>query len=158
MLGSILESVGGAVDAAGQPDALGGSERIDPVDADRRGSGEGDAFGGLRGLDTAQPDRGTGVAGRGQGLGEAVSGLLPVRAAVEVQQFDVHLHPSRSHSFSVAGTVSERRSSNTVSRQMPSSRPMRSRTPTVRKPAEWCSARLARFSGKIEVCSVHNPA
>ena len=30
--------------------------------------------------------------------------------------------------------------------------------PRVRYPAEWCSARLARFSGKIEVCSVHIPA
>ena len=36
-------------------------------------------------------------------------------------------------------------------------RPMRSRTASVRKAAEWCRFRLARFSGKIDVCSVQRP-
>ena len=44
-----------------------------------------------------------------------------------------------------------------MSRQTPWCWPMRSRTPRVRKPADWCRAMLARFSGKIEVCRVHSP-
>ena len=50
-----------------------------------------------------------------------------------------------------------RRSSRTVSRQRPSSWAMRLRTARVCKPAEWWSAMLARFSGKIDVCRVHSP-
>src|SRR5262249_45376773 len=50
--------------------------------------------------------------------------------------------------------TSLRRSRNTVSRQTPSRFAIRSRVPTTRKPHFWCNARLARFSGKIDVWTV----
>ena len=50
--------------------------------------------------------------------------------------------------------LSLRRSMNTTSRHWPAIgpwliRPMRSRTPMTLKPTAWCTARLARFSGKM---------
>src|SRR5207249_3017563 len=47
--------------------------------------------------------------------------------------------------------TSLRRSRNTVSLQIPSRFAMRSRVPTTRKPQASCRARLALFSGKIDV-------
>ena len=55
-------------------------------------------------------------------------------------------------------TTSDRRSSNNTSRQTPFSSPMRSRTPTSRKPQPRWRRRLALFSGKIPACSVQIPA
>src|SRR2546425_6383642 len=54
--------------------------------------------------------------------------------------------------------TSLRRSRNTVSRHTPSRFAIRSRVPTTRKPQRSCSARLARFSGKIAVWIVQMPA
>src|SRR5262249_59657366 len=48
-------------------------------------------------------------------------------------------------------------SSSTTSRQTPSSRPIRSRTPTSRKPKRLSTARLVSFSGKTPVSSVQMP-
>ena len=53
--------------------------------------------------------------------------------------------------------TSLRRSTRTVSRQMPCRRPIRSRLPTSRKPKRRSSRRLASFSGKTLVCSVQIP-
>src|SRR5207247_10347042 len=49
-------------------------------------------------------------------------------------------------------------SSRTVSRHVPSRRPIRSRVPTTRKPQRVCRAMLAAFSGKIDVWIVQKPA
>src|SRR3546814_5214099 len=61
------------------------------------------------------------------------------------------VHPDKRVQRSAAEDqlMSLRRSSMTVSRQTPSSCATRARTARVRYPAERCSARLARFSGKI---------
>src|SRR5439155_23024104 len=53
--------------------------------------------------------------------------------------------------------TSLRRSRKTTSRQTPSSCPIRSRTPTSRKPERLSSARLASFSEKTPVSSVQIP-
>src|SRR5262249_44669302 len=49
-------------------------------------------------------------------------------------------------------------SSRTVSRQTPSSVPIRSRLPTTRKPQRSCKAMLATFSEKIDAWIVQKPA
>src|SRR5205085_8127751 len=56
------------------------------------------------------------------------------------------------------GTADDRRSSKRVSRHTPRRVAIRSRTPTTRKPQRRWRARLARFSGKIEVWIVQTPA
>ena len=51
-----------------------------------------------------------------------------------------------------------RHSTSKVSRHRPACRPIRSRRPTTRKPSRSCSTRLAWFSGKRELCTVHTSA
>src|SRR4029077_7116337 len=49
-------------------------------------------------------------------------------------------------------------SSSTVSRQTPSSCPIRSRVPTTRKPQRWWNSMLATLSAKIDACTAQKPA
>ena len=75
---------------------------------------------------------------------------MPVTEPAELER--ELARPARSSSLPL------RRSTSTTSRQRSPIFPSRSRTPTTRQPSASHSARLARFSGKIQPSSVQMPA